>query len=122
VTFFSWLGVIMYLTSEAATSTLKFVASTPHGGGVVFDYSVPRGSLNFLQKIAFDRLTARVEKAGEPFRLFFDPMELAASLRAMGFRAIEDLGSDQINARYFAGRSDGLKIGGGLARLMSAGL
>jgi hypothetical protein len=72
--------------------------------------------------MAFDRLTARVEKAGEPFRLFFAPLELAALLRSMGFRAIEDLGSDQINARFFVGRSDGLKVGGGLARLMSAGL
>jgi methyltransferase (TIGR00027 family) len=122
ITFFSWLGVIMYLTSEAASSTLKFIAATPPGGGVVFDYSVPRETLNFLQKMAFDRLTARVEKAGEPFRLFFAPLELAALLRSMGFRAIEDLGSDQINARFFVGRSDGLKVGGGLARLMSAGL
>jgi methyltransferase (TIGR00027 family) len=122
ISFFSWLGMIMYLTGEAATSTLKFVASTPAGGGVVFDYYVPREALNFLQKMGFDQLTARVEKAGEPFRLFLDPTELAAKLGSLGFGSLEDLGTDEINVRFFAGRSDGLRVGGGLARLMSAGL
>jgi methyltransferase (TIGR00027 family) len=122
ITFFSWLGVMMYLTSEAATSTLKFIASTPRGGGVAFDYAVPRDSLSFLQKMAFDRLTFRVEAAGEPFRLFFNPPELAVLLRGMGFATVEDLGPDEINARFFAGRSDGLRVAGGMARLMSAGL
>ena len=122
ITFFSWLGVVMYLTHEAATSTLKFIAGTPPGGGVVFDYSVPRESLNFWQKLAFDRLTARVERAGEPFRLFFDPAKLAEWLREIGFRTLEDLNSDAINERFFAGRRDGLRVGGGLARLMSASL
>jgi methyltransferase (TIGR00027 family) len=122
ITFFSWLGVVMYLTREAAESTLKFVAATPRGGGVVFDYAVPRESLNFLQRIAFDRLTRRVEAAGEPFRLFFDPAKLAEQLRAMGFTALEDLGVDEINARYFANRKDNLRTGGGLGRLISARL
>jgi methyltransferase (TIGR00027 family) len=121
-TFFSWLGVIMYLTREAAMGTLKFIASTPPGGGVVFDYAVPRASLNFLQKMAFDRLTARVEAAGEPFRLLFDPADLASDLRALGFTHLDDLTNAEINARYFANRKDGLRVGGGLGRLISATL
>jgi len=28
-----------------------------------------------------------------------------------GFRAVDDLGANEINARYFAGRSDGLQVG-----------
>ena len=122
ITFFSWLGVIMYLTRDAALSTLTFIASTPAGGGVVFDYAVPRASLNLMQRLAFDGLTRRVEAAGEPFQLFFDPPEIAAALRPLGFRTMEDLGSEEVNARYFAGRSDGLRVGAGLGRLMSAGI
>jgi methyltransferase (TIGR00027 family) len=120
ITFFSWLGVIMYLTREAAISTLRFVASLPKGSGLVFDYSLDRDSLSFLQKIALDRLRARVEAAGEPFRLFFDPAGLAADLGGLGFNEINDLGGDELNARYFAGRKDKLRVGGGLARIMSA--
>lgn len=120
ITFFSWLGVIMYLTREAAMGTLKFIAATPPGGGVVFDYALSRASLNFFQRIALDHLMRRVERAGEPFRLFFNQVELAAELRALGFTHIDDLGVAEINARYFANRSDGLRVGGGLGRLISA--
>jgi methyltransferase (TIGR00027 family) len=120
ITFFSWLGVIMYLTRDAAMSTLKFIAGTPPGGAVVFDYSVARESLNFFQRLALDRLMRRVEAAGEPFRLFFNPSDLAAELHALGFSNLEDLGVPEINARYFANRSDGLRVGGGLGRLICA--
>ncbi|HKN60259.1 MAG TPA: SAM-dependent methyltransferase [Candidatus Acidoferrales bacterium] len=122
VTFFSWLGVTPYLTREAMTSTLALVASMPKGSGVVFDYAVPRSSLSFLGRLAFDRLASRVAAAGEPFQLFFEPGALAAQLASMGFQSIEDLGTDQINARYFKDRADRLRVGGQLGRLMSASL
>jgi hypothetical protein len=38
----------------------------------------------------------------------------------MGFRLLEDLGAAEINARYFTGRTDGLKVRGNLGHLMSA--
>jgi methyltransferase (TIGR00027 family) len=122
VTFFSWLGVTPYLTREAMTSTLAFIASMPKGSGVVFDYAVPRSSLSFLGRLAFDRLASRVAAAGEPFQLFFEPGALAEQLRSMGFQWIEDLGTDQIDARYFKNRADKLRVRGQLGRLMSASL
>ncbi|HTS12927.1 MAG TPA: class I SAM-dependent methyltransferase [Candidatus Limnocylindrales bacterium] len=120
ITFFSWLGVTPYLTSEAMNATLGFIASMPRGSGVVFDYAVPRSSLNWAGRLIFDRLAKRVAAAGEPFQLFFDPADLAAQLRAVGFHAVEDLGSDEINARYFAGRQDKLCVSGRLGRVLSA--
>jgi O-methyltransferase involved in polyketide biosynthesis len=39
-TFFSWLGVTPYLTTEVVMATLGFIASTPVGSGVVFDYVI----------------------------------------------------------------------------------
>jgi hypothetical protein len=38
----------------------------------------------------------------------------------MGFRDIGDLGPAELNARYFQGRIDGLRVIGGLARVSSA--
>jgi methyltransferase (TIGR00027 family) len=119
-TFFSWLGVTPYLTSEAMNATLSFIASMPKGSGVVFDYAVPRESLNFLGRLAFDRIASRVAAAGEPFQLFFDPEPLKQQLSGMGFGSTEDLGADEINARYFANRGDKLRVGGKLGRLMRA--
>ena len=118
--FFSWLGVTMYLTEYAVMSTLDLIASTPPGGGVVFDYAVPRTSLDPAAQIALDALSARVAAAGEPFQTFFDPAELAESLRKMGFSSIEDMDANAINARYFQDRSDELCVSSGLGRLMSA--
>ncbi len=119
VTFFSWLGVTMYMTSDAIDSTLRFIASTPSGGGVAFDYAVPIESLSWMGRLAMRVMMQRVAAAGEPFVTFFEPEALKAQLLGMGFRGIEDLGADEINARYFGNRTDELRIVGRLGRLMS---
>jgi len=118
--FFSWLGVTMYLSDDAFASTLAYVASTPAGGGLVFDYAVPRKSLGWMSRLALDAMARRVARAGEPFRTFFDPSALRDRLLKAGFRPVEDLGPDELNARYFTGRPDGLRVSGNLGRIASA--
>ena len=111
--FFSWLGVTPYLSRAAFDATIHFIARMPAGSGVVFDYAVERSLLSPSQQLALDALAARVARAGEPFQLFFQPAVLTRDLAASGFGNIEDLNGDQINARYFAQRSDGLAVSGG---------
>jgi methyltransferase (TIGR00027 family) len=118
--FFSWLGVVPYLTRSAAMETFRFVGSLPAGIGIVFDYALPPESLNLVQRLALKALADRVAAAGEPFRTFFEPSALIRDLRPMGFGSFDDLGTEEINARYFSGRSDGLKARGGIGRLMKA--
>jgi methyltransferase (TIGR00027 family) len=117
-TFFAWLGVVPYLTLEAFRATIAFVASQPAGSGITLDYGQPRSALPLLERLAHDSLASRVEKAGEPFRLFFTPTEIAAELS--DFRSLEDLGRDEINARYFHGRTDQLKLRGTAGRFLTA--
>jgi methyltransferase (TIGR00027 family) len=117
-TLFAWLGVVPYLTLEAFRATLGVIAAQPADSGVVLDYGQPRSALPFLEKLAHDSLASRVQLAGEPFQLFFTPEEIAGELTA--FRKIEDLGSTEINARYFTGRTDNLKLLGTAGRLLSA--
>jgi methyltransferase (TIGR00027 family) len=116
--FFAWLGVVPYLTAEAFRATLSFIAAQPTGSGVVMDYSLPRRVLPFLEQLAHDSLASRVALAGEPFQLFFTPDELAQELTA--FREIEDLDTGQINHRYFADRSDSLRLMGTAGHLLCA--
>lgn len=118
--FFGWLGVVPYLTEGAFTATASYIAGMPPGTGVVFDYALARSSLSPRQQFALNAMAQRVAAAGEPFRLFFDPGELAGKLRRSGFRHLVDLGPKEINASYFSGRSDDLRVKGGLAHLMSA--
>jgi methyltransferase (TIGR00027 family) len=117
--FFSWLGVTPYLSRTAFDSTVQFIAGLPPGSGLAFDFAVERSLLSPTQKLALDALAERVARAGEPFQLFFDPTALVSDLARLGFSEIEDLAGDQINARYFAGRSDGLAVSGG-GHLLSA--
>jgi methyltransferase (TIGR00027 family) len=119
-TLFAWLGVVPYLTLEAFRFTINFIAAQPHGTGVILDYSQPRSALPFLERLAHDSLASRVQLAGEPFQLFFTPTEIASQLTA--FRDLEDLGSAEINARYFTDRTDNLKVLGSAGRLLSAWL
>ncbi len=118
----AWLGVVPYLTEAAFNETLSFVASLASGTGIVFDYAIERGSLGWIERMAFDRLATRVASVGEPFRLFIEPRRLRQQLEQSGFRSIEELGADEINARYFSNRADGLHVRGGLGRLISARL
>jgi methyltransferase (TIGR00027 family) len=99
--FFSWLGVVPYLTREAALATLRLIAGMPRGSGVVFDYAIPRELLSETEQHSFDLLAERVARAGEPFRLFFEPEQLAADLRSLGFTRIEDLEGAAIRTRWF---------------------
>ena len=117
-TFFAWLGVVPYLTLEAFRSTLGYIAEQPKRSGVVMDYGQPRAALPFLEQLAHDSLSQRVRQAGEPFQLFFTPGEMAGELTE--FRCIEDLGADEINARYFAHRGDQLRLMGVAGRILSA--
>jgi methyltransferase (TIGR00027 family) len=119
-TFFAWLGVVPYLTLEAFRGTLSFISAQPPGSGVTLDYGQPRAVLPVLEQLAHDSLASRVEKAGEPFRLFFTPADIAAEFSR--FHSLEDLGAPQMNARYFSGRSDQLAVRGIAGRLFSAWL
>lgn len=118
-TFFSWLGVTMYLTNRAVTETLEFVASMPSGSGIVFDYMIPRSLMSPTGLRAFDALASRVALLGEPFQTFFAPSALKDSLLSMGYSRIEDIEPEEMNARYFQGRTDGLRVGS-LAHVMHA--
>jgi methyltransferase (TIGR00027 family) len=118
--FFSWLGVVPYLTEGAFLATMSFIATLPPASGVVFDYVVARHALSPREQLALDALVSRVAAAGEPFQLFFDPAALAAQVRRLGFRHLEDLDVAEINSRYFRGRADGLSIRGRAGHLLCA--
>lgn len=117
--FFSWLGVTMYLETDAVLSTLRWIATTPHGGGIVFDYAISPRTLNWFERWVFWGMSRRVAAVGEPWRSTFVPSGLERAMHDMGFVDIDDLRAREINARYFANRPDGLRVGT-LAGLISA--
>ncbi|MDG3443173.1 class I SAM-dependent methyltransferase [Nitrospirillum amazonense] len=110
--FVAWLGVTVYLTRDAILDTLRRVAALPAGSGIVFDYSLPPDRLTDGQRVTFQAIADRAAAEGEPWRTFFTPDALAEDLRGLGFGAVVDVGPAELNPRYFAGRADGLALGG----------
>jgi methyltransferase (TIGR00027 family) len=110
--FFGWLGVVAYLHLDAVFETLRFVASCAPGTTVVFDYSIPPDRLPPRQRQRFDVIAGRAAAAGEPWVTFFEPLELEARLREIGFGGVEHVDADALNSRYFSSRTDGLRIEG----------
>jgi methyltransferase (TIGR00027 family) len=108
--YFSWLGVVPYLTMEAFAATMADIVKLPEGTGVTFDYAFPPDTLSPPRRVIFDRLAERVSAAGEPFRLYFSPGQLEREVGAIGFRGIEHTDIDKLNQLYFRDRADGLKL------------
>lgn len=115
----SWLGVTMYLTREAIFETLRALAVLPTGSSVCLDFRVARELLNPLERAAADMVEQRVAAMGEPMITAFMPDELVQRVLEVGFSQAEVSGPEQLNARYFERRKDGLRVGGA-SRLLCA--
>jgi methyltransferase (TIGR00027 family) len=112
-TFFTWLGVVPYLTKEAIASTLAQIAAHPGGGEVVFDYSEPREALDPEVQAYYDARAARVAAIGEPFLSHFKPQDLLGQLKAHGFTEIDDLDMSGLFTRLTGHADDGVRRPGG---------
>jgi len=94
-TFFSWLGVTMYLTEEVIDSTLRYMAGFARGSEAVITFlQPPEGSTPSHE------LAKLVAAAGEPFISRFTPECFEKKLRAAGFNKICFLTHD-LSAPYF---------------------
>jgi methyltransferase (TIGR00027 family) len=98
-TFFTWLGVVPYLTDDAVGSTLDFMASIPNSE-VVFDYMEPPQAFSEEMKRIIAARTKQLEKMGERQASHFEPADMAAILRAHEFSVIEDIDFEQIRSRF----------------------
>jgi methyltransferase (TIGR00027 family) len=97
--FFTWLGVVPYLTQEAIGSTLDYIASIQNSE-VVFDYmESPQAFSEEMRDLVKER-TEQVEKMDERWASRFDPAGMAALLRSHGFCNHEDINFQQITSRF----------------------
>ena len=98
--FFSWLGVMVYLTREAVDAVFGFVAALPAGSEIAFTFTAPGGSA---------ALERRVAELGEPLLTRLEPAEVESLLREHGFGEVTLL-SPAAAARYLGERRDALRL------------
>lgn len=105
----SWLGVTMYLTEQAMTSTLKRLASLPVGSTLVLTF------FRHTEDLAPEDIPIRrasregSRRAGTPFIGFYTPDQIIELARQEGFSAVEHVSATDLTNRYFADRTDGLR-------------
>ena len=97
--FFTWLGVVPYLTQDAIDRTLAYVSSIQNSA-VVFDYVEPPEAFSEELRQLEKARTQQLEKIGERQASRFEPADIAAILRAHGLCAIEDIGFQEIASRF----------------------
>jgi methyltransferase (TIGR00027 family) len=97
--FFTWLGVVPYLTEDAIGRTLDVIASIGNSE-VVFDYMEPpeafSGELGQMERARDEQL----KKVGERSVSRYGPAEMAAMLRSHEFSSIEDIDFQEIRGRF----------------------
>ncbi len=96
---FVLLGVAPYLTREATLELLGVLS----GGIVVFDFGQPLENSSPATRARFEKRSASVQEAGEPWLSQWDPEDLAWQLRNVGFDRVEMLGPPELAARFFGG-------------------
>jgi methyltransferase (TIGR00027 family) len=107
--FFTWLGVVPYLTQDAIDRTLDYIALI-QDSEVVFDYMEPPQAFSEQVKEFVTKRTEQLEKMNERSVGRFEPAGIAAILRSHGFADIEDVNFQEIRSR-FGGAVQGLAPG-----------
>jgi methyltransferase (TIGR00027 family) len=98
-TFFTWLGVVPYLTEEAIVSTLDSLGSI-RNSEVVFDYMEPPQAFSAEMRELVTERTEQLEKMNERWASRFEPDRMRAILRSHGFSDIEDIDFEEIRSRF----------------------
>lgn len=94
--FFSWLGVTMYLDDAAIDAVLSATAAFPEGSEIVLTFVQPHGD----SPSPFEQ---RAATEGEPWLSHFTPEAMALKLRGAGFSRVEFLLPEDARERYFRG-------------------
>jgi len=105
---FGWLGVTFYLTREAVAATLRTVATAASGSEVVLSYLADPSIVDEVSRTFIDIMRPITVQSGEPFTDEYTVAEIEQVVKGCGLAVADHPTCDEIVARYFAGRPDGL--------------
>ena len=107
-------GVSMYLSREANAATLRELAALlAPGSTVAMTFLLPMDLLAEEDREGLVISQRGAAAAGTPFLSFFAPEEMLQLAREAGFSDAGHVSSADHNARYFTGRTDGLRVSTG---------
>ena len=106
-------GVTMYLTREANAATFRLVAGLAPGSTFVTTFLRPLEDVEPDQRPQLEAAVRGARAVGTPFLSFFGPPEILTLARDSGFREARHVPVEELDRRYFEGRTDGVRPSGG---------
>jgi methyltransferase (TIGR00027 family) len=105
----SWLNTIAYLTVDATVASLRGLGAVAAAGSrLIFNYP-PAATLTPEAKAQLDAVRASVARKGEPFRASYEPADMERHVLDAGFEVESHLTEEDLDRRFFRGRSDDLR-------------
>ncbi|MGX9790629.1 class I SAM-dependent methyltransferase [Mycobacterium sp. MMS18-G62] len=102
-------GVSMYLTKEATEATLRQVAAWAPGSVFAMTFMLPLGLVDSAERPMQESVEAAAANSGTPFISHYAPDEISDMCLTAGFSSVQHVSPDDLTARYFARRTDGLR-------------
>jgi methyltransferase (TIGR00027 family) len=106
-------GVSMYLTKEANAAALRQLAALAPGSTVAMTFMLPLELIDEQDRPGMLMAQNGARASGTPFISFFTPDEMLQMAREAGFKDVRHVSGTTLNDRYFAGRSDRLRVSTG---------
>jgi methyltransferase (TIGR00027 family) len=102
-------GVSMYLTKDANAATLRQVASLAIGSTFAMTFLLPLELADAEVRPSLQMAEKGARASGTPFISFYTPSEIVVQARNAGFANARHVSANDLAARYFAERADGLR-------------
>jgi methyltransferase (TIGR00027 family) len=106
---FCWTGVAPYLTVQAIESTLHTIAAAAPGSEVVFSYLAEDAVLDDVGTEYARIYTPIAASVGEPLQPGWPVIEIERLISRCGLKVVDHPARADLQQRYFAGRTDGLR-------------
>jgi len=106
-------GVAQYITVDAMTNTFRQAAGLARGTVLISTF-VPHADLIDPRERHYRAQTEQgAASRGHPWISFYTPKEFISIASAAGFDSVHHIAADELNARYFNNRADGLRAKSG---------
>jgi methyltransferase (TIGR00027 family) len=106
----SMFGVILYLTVDATSTTLRQLAGLAPQSEVTISYCPPPDGTDPAATETFAKASPTVDATGESFIGYYRDFELERLAREAGFSDVSHHPLPALNAAYFDSRPDGLRL------------
>jgi len=106
---FSWTGVAPYLTAQAIASTLRTIAGAAAGSEVVLSYLAEESVLDDAGREFMRIYSPLAASIGEPLQPGWPALEIERLISRSGLKVVDHPARADLQERYFADRTDGLR-------------